>query len=129
MISAMTTPITVLRWIIRIAGIVALGMGLAFWGGTGYALLSAHQGLGYLVSIALLLMAVLGFGRGVAPGLLVLTLVWSIGVPAIGAMQLRLLSSDQHWIIQVFHLILGVGAIAFSEIIAGRALKGRAGAA
>lgn len=121
----MTTPIPLLRWIIRIGGIVALGMGLAFWGGTGYALLSAHQGLGYLVSIALLLMAILGFSRGVAPGLLVLAIVWGIVVPAIGAMQLRLLPGDLHWIIQVFHLLLGVGAIAFSEIIAGRALKGR----
>ncbi len=62
--------ITVLRWIIRIAGIFALGMGLAFWGGTEYTLLSAHQGLGYLASIALLLLAVLAFRQGVAPGLL-----------------------------------------------------------
>ncbi|GGI66867.1 hypothetical protein [Deinococcus humi] len=125
----MTTPITVLRWIIRIAGIVALGMGLAFWGGSGYALLSAHQGLGYLVTVALLLLAVLGFGRGVAPGLLGLALVWGLVVPAIGVLQLRLLPGDLHWIIQVFHLLLGVGAIAFSEIIAGRALKGRVAAA
>ncbi|MBB6018775.1 hypothetical protein ACFP9V_23340 [Deinococcus radiopugnans] len=125
----MTNPIPVLRWIIRIAGIVALGMGLAFWGGTGYALLSAHQGLGYLVTAALLLMAVLGFGRGVAPGLLGLALVWGLVVPAIGVLQLRLLPGNLHWIIQVFHLLLGVGAVALSEIIAGRALKGRTAAA
>lgn len=125
----MTNPILLLRWIIRIAGIVALGMGLAFWGGSGYALLSAHQGLGSLVSIALLLMAILGFSRGVAPGLLGLALVWSLVVPAIGVMQFRLLPGDLHWIIQVFHLLLGGGAIALTEIIAGRALKGQAVAA
>lgn len=122
----MKTPITALRWTVRIAGIVALGMGLAFWGGSGYALLSAHQGLGYLVSIALLLLAVLGFRQGVAPGLLILAIVWGLVVPAIGGMQLKLLPGDQHWVIQVFHLLLGVGAIALSEIIAGRALRSRA---
>ena len=121
----MKTTINVLRWIIRIAGLVALGLGLAFWNGTGYALLSAHQQLGYLVSVALLLMAVLGFGRGVAPGLLVAALVWGLVVPAIGVMQLRLLPGDQHWIIQVFHLLLGLGAIALSEIIAGRTRRTR----
>ncbi|MGY2896024.1 hypothetical protein [Deinococcus sp. UYEF24] len=122
----MKTPITALRWTVRIAGVVALGMGLAFWGGSGSALLSAHQGLGYLVSLALLLLAVLGFRQGVAPGLLVLAIVWGLVVPAIGGMQLKLLPGDQHWVIQVFHLLLGVGAIALSEIIAGRALSSRA---
>ena len=43
-------------------------------------------------------------------------------------MQSRLLPGDQHWIIQVFHLLLGVGVIALSEIIAGRARRGRAAA-
>ncbi|AZI44873.1 hypothetical protein EHF33_18330 (plasmid) [Deinococcus psychrotolerans] len=121
----MKTPITVLRWIVRIAGVAALGMGLIFWGGSGYALLSAHQGLGYLVSLGLLLLAILGFRQGVAPGLLITAIIWSLVVPAIGSMQLKLLPGDQHWVIQVFHLLLGVGAIAFSEIIAGRALRSR----
>lgn len=122
----MKTLITVLRWIVRIAGIAALGLGLAFWGGSGYTMLSAHQGLGYLVTTALLAMALLGLRQGVAPGLLTAAIIWSLVVPAIGSMQLKLLPGDQHWVIQVFHLLLGVGAIAFSEIIAGRALRSRA---
>ena len=122
----MKTPITAVRWTVRIAGIIALGMGLTFWGGSGYTLLSVHQGLGYIVTLALLVLALLGFRAGVAPGLLVLAIVWGLVVPAIGSMQLKLLPGDRHWIIQVFHLILGVGAIALAEIIAGRALRSRA---
>ena len=122
----MNTPITALRWIIRLAGIVALVMGLAFWGGTGYALLSAHQGLGYLVSLALVLMAILGLMQRVAPVLPILAIVWAMAVPAIGGMQLKLLPGSAHWVIQVFHLLLGVGAMALSEIIAGRTLRNRA---
>lgn len=121
----MNKTVNVLRWVIRIAGFVTLGLGLAFWNGTGYNLLSAHQGLGFLVSGALLLMAVLGFGRRVSPGLLVLALLWGLAVPAIGSLQGQLLPGDGHWIIEVVHLLLGLGAIALSEIIAGRAARTR----
>lgn len=116
----MKSTLNVLRWVIRVAGIAALVMGLVFWSGTGYALLNAHQGLGFLVSGALLLMAVLGFGQRLSPGLLALTLVWGLLVPAIGSMQLRLLPGSGHWVIQVFHLLLGLGAIALAEVVAGR---------
>ena len=121
----MNNAIPILRWIIRIAGIVALGLGLTFWGGSGSGLLSVHQGLGYLVSIALLLMAVLGFGQPVAPGLLVTAIIWSLVVPGVGSSQLKMLPGDLHWIIQVFHLLLGVGAIGLGEAIAGRAARAR----
>lgn len=114
---------SVLRWIIRIAGVAALGLGLALWTGRGYALLGAHQGLGFLVSGALLLMAALGFGRRVPPGLLALALLWGLAVPALGSLQGRLLPGNGHWIIEVLHLLLGLGAIALSEIIAGRAAR------
>ena len=121
----MNTSITALRWTVRIAGVVALGMGLTFWGGTGYTLLGDHQALGYIVSLALLLMAILGFRARIAPVLPTLAIVWGLVVPAIGSMQLKLLPGDLHWAIQVFHLLLGVGAIALTEIIAGRALRSR----
>lgn len=121
----MNTTLNGLRWIIRLAGVAALGLGLAFWNGTGHSLLSAHQGLGFLVSGALLLLAVLGFGRRVSPGLPALALLWGLAVPALGSMQGRLVPGPQHWIIEILHLLLGLGAIALSEIIAGRAAPTR----
>lgn len=121
----MNMTINVFRWIIRIAGLVALGLGLAFWNGTGYTLLNAHQGLGFLVSGALLVLALLGFSQRVAPGLLVLALLWGLAVPALGSLQGRLLPGDEHWIIEVLHLLLGLGAIALSEVITGRATRSR----
>ena len=115
--------LTILRWVIRIAGGLALALGLMFWSGSGDALLSLHQTLGYLVSLSLLLMALLGFGR-VSAGVLVTALIWSLVVPGVGATQLRLLPGSAHWVVQVFHLLLGVGAIGLAELIAGRAARG-----
>jgi len=117
--------VNALRWIIRISDLAALGLGLAFWNGTRYSLVSAHQGLGFLVAGALLLMAVLGSGRRVSPGLMVLALLWGLAAPALGSLQGRLLPGDGHWIIEVVHLLLGFGAIALSEVIARRALGTR----
>lgn len=113
--------LTGLRWVIRLAGVLALALGLIFWGGSGYALLSVHQTLGYLMSLALLAMALLGFGKRLPAGLLILALILSLVVPGIGSAQLRPLPGSAHWVIQVFHLLLGVGAIGLGEVIAGRA--------
>lgn len=119
----MNTTITVARWIVRVAGIVGLILGLVFWSGNGYALLKAHEGLGYLVTAGLLLLGILGFVRRLPPALPLLAVVWALAVPAIGSMQMRLLPGSAHWVIQVIHLLLGVGAIGLAEAIAGRARR------
>lgn len=117
------TTVTVLRWIIRVGGVLALGLGLALWGGNGVAWLGVYQALGYLVSGGLVIMAGLGFGRRVPVGLLLLALVWGLVVPVVGRAQLGLLPGSAHWIIQIFHVLLGLGALALSEAIAGRAVR------
>ncbi|WP_420596515.1 hypothetical protein [Deinococcus sp.] len=118
--------LTLLRWVVRASGVLALALGLIFWSGGGYALLGLHQTLGYIVSLALLIMALIAFPLRVSPVLLIVAILWSFVVPGVGSAQLRLLPGDQHWSIQVFHLLLGVGAIGLAEVIAGRA--GRLGA-
>ena len=111
--------LSVLRWIIRIAGV----LGLTFWSGGGLALLGLHQTLGYIVSLSLLVMAIAAFRERVSPTLLVTAVIWSLVVPGIGSSQLQILPGNQHWVIQVFHLLLGVGAIGLAEVIAGRAAR------
>ena len=113
--------LTILRWIIRVAGVVALALGLSFWSGGGYALLGFHQALGYLVSLSLVVMALAAFRFRVAPALLITAIIWSLVVPGVGSAQLQMLPGNQHWVIQVFHLLLGIGAIGLAEVIAGRA--------
>lgn len=113
----------VLRWIVRIAGVIGLILGLIFWSGSGFSLLKAHEGLGYLVSVGLLLLGILGFVRRLPPALPLIAVIWALAVPAIGSMQMRLMPGSAHWVIQLIHLLLGVGAIGLAEAIAGRILR------
>lgn len=116
-----------LRWVVRLCGVLALLLGLSFWAGHGkLQLVQMHQGLGYLTALSLLAISALSFGK-VPAGLSVTALLWSLAVPALGHMQLRLLPGPSHWVIEVLHLLLGVGAIGLTEAL-GERLQRAAGA-
>lgn len=118
----MDNTVNILRWVVRLCGVIALLMGLGFWAGHGNPqLVQMHQGLGYLVALALLAVSVMAFGkRGVPAGMAAAGVVWALLVPALGHMQTRLLPGSSHWIVEVLHLLLGVGAIGLTEGLAGR---------
>lgn len=59
--------------------------------------------------------------RGGNIGLGVGAIVWGLLVLSLGLTQTRLLVDPSvHWIIQVLHLLLGIGALSFGEMIARR---------
>ena len=111
---------SLLRWTVRLSGLLALLLGLGLWKGAWVNLLGLHQGLGLVMSAALIWMAVLGFSRRLSPSLPGLALLCGLAVPALGYSQQRLLSGQSHWLIEVLHLVLGAGAIALAELIGSR---------
>ena len=50
--------------------------------------------------------------------------IWVVIVPLLGLNQTSLLVGPNHWVIQVLHLVVGLGAIALAETLARR-IKGR----
>ena len=88
----MSNTVTVLRWTIRLTGLLALLLGLVFWTGTGFSLLAVHQGLGLLLSAALIWLVLLGFVRSVSPALLGLALLCAVALPVIGNVTPRSVS-------------------------------------
>jgi len=112
--------VSILRWTVRLAGLLALLLGLGLWKGAWVNLLNLHQGLGLVMSAALICMAVLGFSRRVSPALLGLALLWGLALTVLGYVQQRLLPGQNHWLIEVLHLVLGVGAIVLAELIGSR---------
>ena len=115
-------------YLVRIAGVLALVLGLALWTGRLYGLVGVHKALGAAVVLGLWGLAVLALrrrGRSGA-GLAVLALVWGAATLALGGAQTGLLVGDLHWVVKVLHLALGLGAIALAAVLARSLREGAA---
>jgi hypothetical protein len=64
--------------------------------------------------------AALAHRAGVPGRLVAATAVWGLIVPIVGLTQTNLLTGSLHWVIQVIHLLLGIGLIGLAENLATR---------
>ncbi len=119
------TATTALDTLVCIAGILALGLGLALWGRWLYELVNLHMVLGVEVVLGLWALAVFALQRGTARGLEILALPWGLATPALGPTQAGLLVGELLWIVQVVHLLLGLGAVALAAVLAGASAERR----
>ncbi|HTI13148.1 MAG TPA: hypothetical protein VL461_01065 [Dictyobacter sp.] len=111
--------------ILRVCALLALILGLLFWfTNVADTLVPVHMLLGILVMLSLW---VLAFGiataaKGKSIPLAVVAFVWGLVMLFVGLNQngSLYLNSSTHWIIQIVHFILGIGAIGLGEMISGR---------
>ena len=113
--------ITALQMGIRALGVVQLVLGVLFWTGNALGLVDLHQLLGILLVLGLWTMAALAHRAGVPAGLVAAAAVWGLVVPIVGLTQRELLAGSAHWVIEVIHLLLGLGLLALAENLATRA--------
>ena len=104
--------------LVRIAGVLALLLGLALWAGRLHGLINLHMALGVAVVIGLWGLAALALRRGGSPGLALGAAIWGVATLALGPTQTRLLQGDLQWLVQFAHLLLGLGAIALAAVLA-----------
>jgi hypothetical protein len=107
----------------RLVVLAALVLGLTFWvhpAAETETTLSIHRTLGILT---VLLLWALGFfvlrikgGVALAASALVLGLL----ITFVGLNQTTWLVGAAHWVVQVVHLLLGMSALGFGEMLAGR---------
>jgi hypothetical protein len=117
---------TILRWVVRITGLLQLVLGLAFWSGNLLQYVQFHMLAGFVFTFAVLAVVVLAAFARVGLGLVLVGIVWVVVVPVLGMTQTQILPGDFHWIVQVVHLLVGVGAIGFADRLAGAVLARRA---
>ena len=117
----MRSTITGIQMGIRAAWLVQLVLGVLFWTGNALGLVDLHQLLGILLVLALWTQAVLAARTGVEPRLVAAAAIWGLIVPIVGLTQTDLLTGSLHWLIQVIHLLLGLGLIGLAEQLATRA--------
>jgi hypothetical protein len=113
--------ITGLQMGIRVFGIIQLVLGILFWTGNALGLVDLHQLIGILLVLALWTQAVLAYRAGVPAGLVAGAAVYGLIVPIVGLTQRDLFPGSAHWVIQVIHLLLGIGLIGLAEGLATRA--------
>ena len=113
--------ITGIQMGIRAFGVFQLGLGILFWTGNALGLVDLHQLIGILLVLALWTQAALAHRAGVPGRLIAGAAVLGLVVPIVGMTQRELFPGSAHWVIQVIHLLLGIGLLAMAESLATRA--------
>ena len=112
--------VLIARSLITLFGLALVVLGILFWTGHAMSLVSFHMMLSGLFVVCLWVLAVLGFLTPGSRAFALLVLIWSLIVPALGVMQLRLLPGPDHWVIQVVHLLVGLIAMGLGHGLARR---------
>lgn len=120
----MKTALKATRLTIRITGSLQIVLGVLLWVGLLDAWVPIHILSGAILVLGLWVEAVLAARAGVKPGQVGLALVWGLVVLLLGLTQKTLLAGSAHWVIQVLHLLIGVGAIGLAEMLALRISRG-----
>ena len=110
--------IKILQWTVRIAGVVALLLGMSFWTGRAIAPLSVHMTFGGLVALSLAIIAVMAMTHRVRLPVAAVAVLWAVATVAVGTMQDWWVGAGNHVLIEVVHLVLGIGAIGLAEMLA-----------
>jgi uncharacterized membrane protein len=117
----MRSTITAIQMGIRALGVVQLVLGIIFWTGNALGLVDLHQLIGILLVLGLWTQAAMAHRAGVPGGLVAGAAVYGLLVPIVGLTQRDLFPGSAHWVIQVVHLLLGLGLLALAENLAQRA--------
>ena len=113
--------ITVAVWVLRIAVLAAIILGILFWTGNAENLIPVYMLIGIIAVLSLWVIGLAqGFIKGGSFGLALATFVVGLALAIVGLYQQQWLLGSSHWIIQVIHLLLGLSAIGLGEMINGR---------
>jgi hypothetical protein len=115
----MTGIAAALRWVARLDGIGALILGIILWTGS-FGVLKIHILTGFIMSLTMLLIGIVGFLSRVKPALPIIAILWALLLPYVGFAQLRTLPGTHRLIIQVIHLLIGICAIGIAEALAAK---------
>lgn len=111
----MRTSTSIAVWVVRITGLLQIVLGLLFWTRNALALVPVHMLSGTILVLALWFLAFQVISTGANPGLGYLSILWGLATVALGMTQTQLLPGAYHWVIQVLHLLVGIGAMGLAD--------------
>jgi len=108
-----------LQIIVGLAGLCALVLGLVIWIANS-DLSDIHMLFGLLVTLGLLVMSIIALtARGLRIWGLV-GVVYAIILLIFGESQSNILAGNLHWLIQVLHTLVGIGALVLTGFLGAR---------
>jgi hypothetical protein len=108
------------HWLIRITGAVQVVLGVLFWFTQKDGLIPDHILVGSALVLSLGILGVLAAQAGVDRRWTALAIAWGLIVVILGLTQTRILPGPAHWVIELLHLLIGMGAIGQGEGLAAR---------
>lgn len=111
----MSRVLKIAQMLVRTTGVIQIVLGVLFWVGLVNALVPVHILIGLVLVMSLWVIAALAGRLGGRLWLVGLAVVWGFVVTWLGMAQGQLLLGPAHWVIQVVHLLLGIGAIGLAE--------------
>jgi hypothetical protein len=115
----MTTAVRIITWITRIVGVGALLLGLTYWA-TRIDLVAVHMLCGITLAFSFLILSIIMVATGGMRLLGMAGIIYALILPVFGLTQSRLLVGNMHWLIQVAHLLVGLGALTLIQVIYAR---------
>jgi hypothetical protein len=111
------------RWVVRIAGLAQIVLGLAFWSGYALSLIPLHMLIGMVVVLGLWFLVVFASRAGLRRGPVVLAFLLGLVVPVFGVTHMGIFPGEWHWVVRLVHLALGIGALAVADRLAEYVLR------
>ena len=104
--------------IVRITGILQLVMGILIWMGGFPYLVPVHMLIGIVFVLAMWVLGFRAISARVASALAVVLIGWGAFVVAFGMTQAQILPGPNHAAIQALHVVVGLMAMGFSDMVA-----------
>lgn len=107
-------PLQIARGTLVGLGALLLGLGAIVWSGNDSSeLVGFHFTAGVALVLALWTVAFIAARAGVSIARVALVVAWSVAALVLAMTQDRLLVADWHWTIEVLHVVIGVGIVAW----------------
>ena len=106
---------TAAQIVVRVTFLIQLVLGIALWTGRFDQLRLIHILSGILLILGLWVLAAVGARSGAPLGQVVVAFLWGALVIAFGLTQERIFPDTAHWVVQVLHLLVGIGAVGMAE--------------
>jgi hypothetical protein len=119
----MTLALRISSMVVRVSALIVIILGILLWTGNFDNVKLIHQVFGSIIVLGLWAVGIIQATQGGSPILATVAVLWGAIVTYVGLSQENWATGNNHWLIQVAHLIFGLVAIGLVEMIGARARR------